>query len=109
MATDAPTRRWASEDGEPAARRRETVADMRLYVEIGLTPVTCSECGVEALVKKNSQQHTSVQWTPNGVASCPEIRAARAADPHALVLGCSRLRASIEGAVRAGQVVVPDA
>jgi hypothetical protein len=109
MATDAPTRRWASEDGEFADRRRETVADMRLYVEIGLTPVTCAECGVEALVKKNSQKHTSVQWTPNGVASCPEISAARAADPKALVLGCSRLQASIDDAVRAGHVVVPDA
>jgi hypothetical protein len=88
---------------------RETVADMRLYVEIGLTPVTCAECGVEAMVKKNSQKHTSVQWTPEGVAQCPEIRAARAADPGALVLGCVKLRASIEDAVRAGQLVVPDA
>jgi hypothetical protein len=109
MATDAPTRRWAGEEGELAERRRETVADMRLYVEIGLTPVTCRECGVEVFVKKNSHKHTSVQWAPNGVASCPEITAARAADPHALVLGCSRLQASIEDAVRAGQVVVPDA
>jgi hypothetical protein len=90
-------------------RRRETAADIRLYVEIGLTPVTCTTCGVEALVKKNSRQHTSVQWTAAGVARCPEITAARAADAQALVLGCSRLAASIEDAVRAGAVVVPDA
>jgi hypothetical protein len=109
MATDAPVRRWASQDGDLAERRRETVADMRLYVEIGLTPVTCQECGVDAMVKKNSRKHTSVQWTPQGVAACPEISAARAADPNALVLGCAKLRASIEDAVRAGQVVVPDA
>jgi hypothetical protein len=109
MATDAPVRRWASEDGELAERRRETVDDMRLYVEIGLTPVTCHECGVEAMVKKNSEKHTSVQWTAQGVAGCPEIRAARAADPSALVLGCTKLQASIEDAVRAGHVVVPDA
>ena len=90
-------------------RRRETAADKRLYVEIGLTPITCSTCGVEAMVKKNSRQHTSVQWSAGGVASCPEITAARAADPNALVLGCSRLRASIEDAVRAGHMVIPDA
>jgi hypothetical protein len=90
-------------------RRRETAADKRLYVEIGLTPVTCSSCGVEALVKKNSRKHTSVQWSAAGVAACPEITAARAADPNALILGCSKLKASIEDAVRAGHVVIPDA
>jgi hypothetical protein len=90
-------------------RRRETAADLRLYVEIGLTPVTCRTCGVEALVKKNSRKHTSVQWTTGGVAACPEIAAVRAADPRALVLGCPRLAASIEDAVRSGAVVVLDA
>jgi hypothetical protein len=82
---------------------------MRLYVEIGLTPVTCGRCGVEALVKKNSRRHTSVQWTGRGVEACPEITAARAADPRALVLGCPALQAGIEDAVRSGEVVVPDA
>jgi hypothetical protein len=91
------------------ARQRETAADVRLYVEIGLVPVTCSTCGIVAMVKKNSRKHTSVQWTPAAVAACPEITAARAADPNALVLGCPQLRASIEDAVRAGDVVVPDA
>ena len=89
-------------------RRRETAADRRLYLEIGLTPVACATCGVEALVKKNSHKHTSVQWSAAGVAACPEIAAARAADPKALVLGCPNMAASIEDAVRAGAVVVPD-
>jgi hypothetical protein len=90
-------------------RRRDTAADERLYVEIGLVPITCQACGVEAMVKKNSRKHTSVQWTPEGVATCPEIAAARAQDPCALVLGCPQLAASIEAAVAAGAVVVPDA
>jgi hypothetical protein len=89
-------------------RRRETAADERLYVEIGLVPITCQACGVEAMVKKNSRKHTSVQWTAAGVAACPELAAARAADPAALVLGCPRMKASIEDAVRAGALVVPD-
>jgi hypothetical protein len=90
-------------------RRRDTAEDRRLYVEIGLTPVVCAACGVEAMVKKNSNKHTSVQWPADGVAACPEISAARAADPRALVLGCPELAASIVDAVRSGAVVVPDA
>jgi hypothetical protein len=90
-------------------RRRETAEDRRFYVEIGFVPVACQTCGVEALVKKNSHKHTSVQWTADGVASCPEIAAARAADPKAFVLGCPRMSDSIEEAARNGTVVVPDA
>ena len=82
---------------------------MRLYLEVGLAPVRCAACGVEALVKKNSARHTSVQWPGAGSAACPEIAAARSADPHALVLGCARLKESIDAAVRAGELVVPDA
>jgi hypothetical protein len=89
-------------------RQRETAEDRRLYVEIGFVPVTCAACGIDAMVKKNSQKHTSVQWTATGVAGCPEIRAARDADPRALVLGCPKLADSIAEAVRAGAVVVPD-
>lgn len=89
-------------------RQRETAEDRRLYLEIGLTPVRCTSCGVEALVKKNSRKHTSVQWTSAGVAACPEITAARMAEPGSLVLGCPRMTASIEAAVESGVVVVPD-
>ena len=90
-------------------RQRETAEDRRLYIEIGFTPVACTACGVEALVKKNSHKHTSVQWTAEGVTGCPEISAARAADPHGLVLGCPKLAESIAAAVRDGTVIVPDA
>jgi hypothetical protein len=90
-------------------RQRETAEDRRFYVEIGFTPVVCASCGVEALVKKNSHKHTSVQWSASGTATCPEISAARSAHPAALVLGCPKMSASIEAAVRSGAVVVPDA
>lgn len=89
-------------------RQRETAEDRRFYIEIGFTPVTCPTCGVEALVKKNSHKHTSIQWTADGVAACPKICAARAAEPTGLVLGCPDMSAAIEDAVRAGDVVVPD-
>jgi hypothetical protein len=90
-------------------RQRETAEDRRFYVEIGFVPITCAECGVEALVKKNSRRHTSVQWTAAGVAGCPEISAARADNPTSLVLGCPKLSETIEQAARDGTVVVPDA
>ena len=89
-------------------RQRETEADKRLYIEIGLVPVVCRSCGVEVGVKKNSQRHTSVQWTAEAVAGCQEF-----ADIDPAVtpfkLGCGKLKASIDAAVRDGVLVVPDA
>jgi hypothetical protein len=91
-------------------RQRETEADKRLYVEIGLNPVRCESCGVEVAVKKNSQKHTSVQWNAAAMAGCEEFREAVAAGKDsALILGCGRLKDSIDAAVRDGRLVVPDA
>lgn len=87
-------------------RQRETEADKRLYVEIGLVPVTCQACGVEVAVKKNSRKHTSVQWTAAAMAGCLEFAEADPAKT-ALMLGCGRLKASIEAAVRDGVIPVP--
>ncbi len=53
----------------------ETAADKRLYVEIGLVPVSCATCGVEVGVKKNSRKHTSVQWTAAAMAGCAHFDA----------------------------------
>ena len=80
-------------------RARETAADKRLYVEIGLVPVQCGACGVEVSVKKNSSKHTSVQWTAAAMRGCTQ---------YATTLGCPRLRESIETAVRDGRLPVPD-
>lgn len=87
----------------------DTAADRRLYLEIGLVPVTCGRCGTEVLVKKNSAKHTSVQWTSDAVASCPEIaEQVGAGDRPGQVLGCSALKTAIGEAVRAGVLTVPD-
>ena len=88
------------------SRQLETEADKRLYTELGLTSITCQTCGVEVAVKKNSQRHTSVQWTAEAVAGCEELGALEQASS-ALRLGCSKLKASIDAAVRDGVVVVP--
>ncbi len=102
----APNRPGAATTRGLTERERETAADKRLYVEIGLVPVRCATCGAEVAVKKNSRHHTSVQWTRAAVAACPELT--NPERPSSRMLGCPRMKASIEDAVREGQVVVPD-
>ncbi|HEX7307766.1 hypothetical protein [Lentzea sp.] len=67
-----------------------------------MVPVGC-DCGNQVLVKKNSSQHTSVQWLSD-TRDCPELCGRRAA----LVRTCLRLRDSIEKAVRDGTLEVAD-
>ena len=107
MSDRTAVRRWW--DHRPDAHAAETLADMRLYTEAGLAPVACGQCGTEVLVKKNSARHTSVQWTSDAAVSCPEIAAKLAGGiPPAQILGCAALKRSIDDAVRAGRVAVPD-
>ena len=68
----------------------------------GMRPVRC-DCGNHVLVKKNSPQHTSVQWLCD-TSSCPELGGPRSA----FLPGCLRLRDSIEKAVRDGTLEVAD-
>lgn len=110
MPAQVPARWWAPGPGEPTQRQAETSADKRHYVEEGLAQVACGRCATTVLVKKNSSEHTSVQWTTDSAASCPEIAAQVAAGTRsALVLGCPALHRSIQDAVAAGELSVPDA
>jgi hypothetical protein len=66
------------------------------YLSEGLRPHVCDGCGITVLVKKNSPQHTSVQWqSPTPACLGP------------LVAGCPALRDSIDRAVRNGSIEVP--
>jgi hypothetical protein len=108
MGTTDVGAKWWSSGAAPASANADTIADMRLYVEIGLVPVACDHCDTEVLVKKNSEKHTSVQWTSDASVSCPEIAAKVAAGtPAAQILGCSHLKACIDAAVARGDVTVP--
>lgn len=107
MSTDAPARWWAA-GSTSSAREQETAADKRLYVEVGMVPLVCRQCGTEVMVKKNSRKHTSVQWLSDPVRSCPEFaEAVRGGKRSAQYLGCPRLKATIDDAVAAGELVVP--
>lgn len=69
--------------------------------------VACRRCATIVGVRKNSSAQTSVQWRGDAAATCTELAEHRAEGRHpALVPACEALSASIEEAVRAGQVPV---
>lgn len=85
----------------------ETLEDQRLYTRARLSTVACLDCRAEVGVKKNSEHHTSIQWTAAAREQCTELsRRAPDASGRGLQQGCARLGASIEAAVRDGAVPV---
>jgi DNA-directed RNA polymerase subunit RPC12/RpoP len=88
--------------------RAETLTDRHEYLRGGLTGLACDRCGVRVLVKKNSPQHTSIQWTAESVQGCAEFAARVAAGERtALIATCTGLHASIERAAAAGRLEIP--
>jgi hypothetical protein len=82
----------------------DTLEDQRLYTAARLVEVACLDCLARVGVKKNSEHHTSIQWSGEGGRQCPEFaRRGSARDGHR---GCPRLAASIEAAVRDGEVPI---
>ena len=75
------------------------------YLEGGLTEVTCARCGVTVRAKKNSPQHTSVQWSRRAVDGCTEFACRTVlGEPTALIPGCGSLRESIDRAAASATV-----
>jgi hypothetical protein len=86
---------------------QETLEDRALYTRGRLAEVTCQECRERVLVRKNSEHHTSIQWTQEAVAGCAvfaELDHHEGGRP--VHSGCPRLVASIDDAVRQGAVAV---
>lgn len=82
----------------------ETLEDQRLYTTARLAEVACLDCLAEVGVKKNSEHHTSIQWSAEAREQCPELsRRAGGREAHR---GCPRMLASIETAVREGHVSI---
>jgi hypothetical protein len=85
----------------------ETLEDQRLYTSASLTEVACLDCLAIALVKKNSDHHTSIQWSQEAVSACPEFtRMTGRPDGRPLYQGCPRMAASIEAAARDGKIPI---
>lgn len=85
----------------------DTLEDQRLYTEARVVEVACLDCLAKVGVKKNSDQHTSVQWNREALGNCQEFGRQ---DPGAVRRDahkpCTRMMASIDDAVRAGVVPI---
>ncbi|TNM39603.1 hypothetical protein FHP29_12045 [Nocardioides albidus] len=85
----------------------ETLADLRRYTEDRLVEVACLDCLARVRVKKNSDHHTSVQWSAEARSACQELgRRDQGPGGRDVHKPCARLMASIDDAVRAGAVPV---
>ena len=82
----------------------DTLEDQRLYTVARLVEVACLDCLATVGVKKNSEHHTSIQWTTESRGQCPEL--SRRTGARDVKDGCPRLLASIEAAARDGQVPI---
>lgn len=83
--------------------RAETVEDQRLYTSARLVEVPCLDCLARVRVKKNSEHHTSIQWSQDALGRCTEFaRLATGPTGRTGHTPCARLAASIEVAVRDG-------
>ena len=85
----------------------DTVEDQRLYTRARLVEVACLGCRARVGVKKNSEHHTSIQWSDEALGHCQEF-ARMSVEPggRSVHTACSRLVASIEDAVRGGEVPI---
>ncbi len=84
--------------------RPATVAGQQAYLYAGLRGLACDRCGALVRVKKNSPEHTSIQWSGESVPGCAEF--ADRGGPTALIPTCAGMRDSVERAVREGRLEV---
>ncbi|WP_181773329.1 hypothetical protein [Amycolatopsis pittospori] len=79
------------------------------FLTAGLRPLNCRACGTCVLVKKNSMQHTSIQWTTDAARSCPVFAAQAASGAQTALLDtCGNLSDSIDAALKDGLLEVPE-
>jgi hypothetical protein len=84
----------------------DTLEDQRLYTQARLAEVACLDCRATVAVKKNSEHHTSIQWTAEAAGACPVLGRRGHPGGRDGHRGCARLLASIDAAVQDGQVPV---
>jgi hypothetical protein len=85
----------------------ETFEDRALYTQSHLQELPCMDCKARVLVRKNSEHHTSIQWTQEAVSDCTTFAKMNQQEGgRPVYAGCPRLNKSIEEAVRDGAVSV---
>lgn len=86
---------------------QETLEDRALYTRGRLVELPCLDCTARVLVRKNSEHHTSIQWTEEAVADCAYFaELSRQENGRPVHTACPRLVASIDEAVRDGVIQV---
>ncbi len=104
----APT--WDESDPARAARlHADTDLDRETYTRVGYQPVDCTHCGIRVHVRKNSEKHTSIQWTGGSDDSCPVLMEWRAGGekPEGEDT-CPRMLSSIRYAYAEGLITLAD-
>ncbi|PAY22465.1 hypothetical protein CEY15_13060 [Dietzia natronolimnaea] len=104
----APT--WDQSDPARAARLHgDTDLDRETYTRAGFQPVECRACGTCASVRKNSEKHTSIQWTAGSDRACPVLTDWRAGGERPQGEDtCPRMLASIRYAFAEGLIALAD-
>lgn len=87
-----------------------TVRSDNRLLDAPMRPVVCRRCSAEVEVRKSSWQQTSVQWDAAAREACQErpVAVPRSGPNGDFFEACSALRESIEHAVTAGMLPVPD-
>jgi len=84
----------------------ETLEDRRRYLEGHLVEVACLDCLAQVKVRKQSEFHTSIQWSDEALQHCHEIGRARSEGGLVVTKSCNRLKESIARAVLEGQIEI---
>ena len=85
----------------------ETLEDQRLYTRArGWSRSPAWTAWPRVGVKKNSEHHTSIQWTAEAPRALPGARAGRLGGPRRRTPPARGWSASIEAAVRDGEVPI---
>lgn len=104
----APT--WDDTDPARAARLHSyTDLDRETYTRAGFQPVECRSCGTCVSVRKNSEKHTSIQWTEGSDRQCPVLTDWRAGGERPEGEDtCPRMLASIRYAYAEGLLTISE-
>lgn len=89
-----------------APLRAETFEDRARYLDAHLVEVACLDCLARVRVRKQSDFHTSIQWSAEAVEACPELHRQRREGGIHVPAACARLQDSIRSAVREGTIQI---
>jgi hypothetical protein len=84
-----------------------TLEEQRRYTQAGLVEVACRDCAARVGVRKNSEQQTSIQWSLQSLIECKVFeRPDPSQGRRDLHRSCPEMMASIDAAVRSGELPV---